>query len=86
MHRGPKRGQRTGPRSRTRRGEDDTQAQRLSDLEVQKVMTERSPKTGQYTKEMHEAYRKEQDEKAAKEAQERDHRRQRMERANARRA
>ena len=41
---------------------------------------------GQYTKEMHEAYRKEQDEKAAKEAQERDHRRQRMERANARRA
>jgi hypothetical protein len=33
---------------------------------------------GQYTKEMHEAYRKEQDEKAAKEAQERDHRRQRM--------
>ena len=41
---------------------------------------------GQYTKEMHEAYRKEQDEKTAKEAQERDHRRQRMERANARRA
>jgi len=35
---------------------------------------------------MHETYRKEQDEKAAKEAQERDHRRQRMERANARRA
>ena len=41
---------------------------------------------GQYTKEMHEAYRTEQDEKAAKEAQECDHRRQRMERANARRA
>jgi len=38
---------------------------------------------GQYTKEMHEAYRKEQDEKAAKEAQERE---QRMEKANARRA
>ena len=50
------------------------------------MTTERSPKVGQYTKEMHEAYRKEQDEKAAKEAQERDHRRQRMERANARRA
>jgi hypothetical protein len=41
---------------------------------------------GQYTKEMHETYRKEQDEKAAEEAQERAHRRQRMERANARRA
>ena len=38
---------------------------------------------GQYTKEMHEAYREEQDEKAAKEARERG---QRMERANARRA
>jgi hypothetical protein len=38
---------------------------------------------GQYTKEMHEAYRKEQDEKAAKEAQERGRW---MERANARRA
>ena len=38
---------------------------------------------GQYTKEMHEAYRKEQDEKVTKEAQERG---QRMERANARRA
>jgi len=47
------------------------------------MTTERSPKVGQYTKEMHEAYRKEQDEKAAKEAQERG---QRMERANARRA
>ena len=41
---------------------------------------------GQYTKEMHETYRKEQEEKASKESQERDHRRQRMERANARRA
>jgi hypothetical protein len=50
------------------------------------MTTERSPKVGQYTKEMHEAYRKGQDEKAAKEAQERDHRRQRMERANACRA
>ena len=50
------------------------------------MTTERSPKVGQYTKEMHEAYRKEHDEKAAKEAQERDHRRQRMERANACRA
>jgi hypothetical protein len=38
---------------------------------------------GQYTKEMHEAYRKEQDEKASKEARGRG---QRMERANARRA
>ena len=47
---------------------------------------EEEPKMGQYTKEMHEAYREEQDEEAAKEAQERDHRRQRMERANARRA
>jgi hypothetical protein len=50
------------------------------------MTTERSPKMGQCTKEMHEAYLEEQDEKAAKEAQERDHRRQRMERANARRA
>jgi hypothetical protein len=47
------------------------------------MTTERSPKVGQYTKEMHEAYRKEQDEKAAKEAQECG---QRMESANARRA
>jgi hypothetical protein len=30
------------------------------------MTTERSPKMGQYTKEMHEAFRKEQDEKAAK--------------------
>ena len=41
---------------------------------------------GQCTKEMHEAYLEEQDEEAAKEAQERDHRRQRVERANVRRA
>ena len=30
------------------------------------MTTERSPKMDQYTKEMHEAFRKEQDEKAAK--------------------
>ena len=30
------------------------------------MRTERNPKTGEYTKELHEAYRKEQDEKAAK--------------------
>jgi hypothetical protein len=36
---------------------------------------------GQYTKEMHEAFRKEQDEKAAKEAEER---REQMEKASAR--
>jgi hypothetical protein len=30
------------------------------------MSTERSPKMDQYTKEMHEAFRKEQDEKAAK--------------------
>jgi hypothetical protein len=47
------------------------------------MTTERSPKVGQCTKEMHDAFRKEQDEKAAKEAQERG---QRMEKANARRA
>jgi hypothetical protein len=29
------------------------------------MTTEMSPKMGQYTKEMHEAFRKEQDEKAA---------------------
>jgi hypothetical protein len=38
---------------------------------------------GQYTKEMHEAYRKEQDEKAAKEGEER---RERTEKQSARRA
>jgi hypothetical protein len=38
---------------------------------------------GQYTRDMHEAFRKEQDEKAAKEAEQRE---QRMEKENARRA
>ena len=35
---------------------------------------ERSPKMGQYTKDMHEAFRKEQDEKAAKEEEARNER------------
>jgi hypothetical protein len=52
-------------------------------LEVQKVTTERDPKMGKYTKAMYEQFRKEQDQKAAKEAEER---RERTETESARRA
>jgi hypothetical protein len=47
------------------------------------MTTERSPKMGQYTREMHEQFRKEQVKKAAKEAEER---RERTEKESARRA